>query len=164
MNTNLTKPTPTKDQKGSHGHNNKKSDSTTTTTLAQTTNYYAPATATIEKIPTETWGPFTICVVVFLVILTCLILNCSRIRRKVDQRRMRRQNDKDPERLLYPPIVFTDEKLSTPETTYSSKRSSGSSNSSHSTVPQRPHYHPSPLITTIEPVRTNKPNAFPSYP
>ncbi|KAI9468979.1 MAG: hypothetical protein EXX96DRAFT_589994 [Benjaminiella poitrasii] len=45
------------------------------------------ARATTEAIPTTTWGAFTITVLVFLILLTCLILNCNRIRRKINERK-----------------------------------------------------------------------------
>lgn len=44
-------------------------------------------TATTERIPTTTWGPFTIITIVSLVLVTCIILNCHRIRRSVTGRR-----------------------------------------------------------------------------
>ena len=115
-----------------------------------------------ERIPTSTWGPFTIIVVVFLVILTCFILNCSRIRRKVSERRMdklglsgtfkqksyekrhKELQEADLEWNNNPPMVYED-KLSTPESAHCSKHSSVSSSawSSHSTleIAQDHHYN-----------------------
>ncbi|KAI8987831.1 hypothetical protein BDF20DRAFT_832730 [Mycotypha africana] len=46
--------------------------------------------ATSERIPTSTWGSFTIVTVVLLLIVICLILNCNRIRRKVTENRIGR--------------------------------------------------------------------------
>lgn len=117
-----------------------------------------PARATSERIPTSTWGPFTIVIIVFLVLLTCLIINCSRIQRKVDEKRMdklgrsgrfsfeKRHKDlqeADLEWNNHPPIVFTNEKISTPESTYSSKHSysSGTWSTANSTIAQQHHYH-----------------------
>lgn len=44
-------------------------------------------TATTERIPTTTWGPFAIITIISLVLITCIILNCHRIRRSVAGRR-----------------------------------------------------------------------------
>lgn len=150
------KPTPTKEHKKSHHHD--KAHKTDMIVNGQaTTAAYAPATATLDKIPTETWGPFTICVVIFLVILTCFILNCNRIRRKVDEHRMNRHGKSGPfsfekrhkdlqeadlEWNVHPPIVFTSEKLSTPESTYSSKGSS---------IAQKHHYQDENFMKTQPP-------------
>lgn len=118
--------------------------------------------ATSERIPTSTWGPFTIVVVVFLVTMTCFILNCNRIRRKVNERRMDRLGlsgtfkqrsfekrhkelqEADLEWNNNPPMVYED-KLSAPESIHCSKHSSYSSSgwSSHSTleIAQNHHYN-----------------------
>ncbi|KAG2198340.1 hypothetical protein INT46_010419 [Mucor plumbeus] len=137
-------------------------------------NIYTPAKATTERIPTTTWGSFTIVVVVFLITLTCFILNCSRIRRKVNETRMdklgksgllsfeRRHNklqEADLEWNNHPPMVFTTEKLlTTPESTYSSKHSSSSSSSSssawsstNSTIAQKHHYNDKNFIKNQPP-------------
>lgn len=123
---------------------------------------FAEGVATSERIPTSTWGPFTIVIVVFLVILTCFILNCSRIIRKVNEKRMdrlgrsgtfkqrsyeRRHKDLQEADLEWnnnPPMVYED-KISTPESIHCSKHSSVSSSgwSSHSTleIAQNHHYN-----------------------
>lgn len=107
----------------------------------------AEGTATTERVPTSTWGPFTIVVVVFLVILTCFILNCSRIRRTVSDRRMERLGRSGPFKTRSferrhkelqeadlewnntPPMVIYEDKmiLATPESIHCSKHSSLSS-------------------------------------
>ncbi|KAI8081896.1 uncharacterized protein B0P05DRAFT_538519 [Gilbertella persicaria] len=123
--------------------------------------------ATSERIPTTTWGPFTIVVVVSLVLLTCFILNCNRIRRRVDETRMNRLGrtgsfsfesrhkqlqEADLEWNSHPPIVYTQEKLTSPESTYASSNIISSSKSSthsahsgwssnNSTIAQSHHYH-----------------------
>lgn len=133
-------------------------------------NIYTPAKATTERIPTTTWGSFTIVVVVFLVILTCFILNCSRIRRKVNETRMdklgrsgplsferrhKELQEADLEWNNHPPMVFTTEKqLTTPESTYSSKHSSSSSSgwsSINSTIAQKHHYNDKNFIKNQPP-------------
>lgn len=133
-------------------------------------NIYTPAKATTERIPTTTWGSFTIVVVVFLVILTCFILNCSRIRRKVNEtkmdklgrsgplsfeRRHKELQEADLEWNNHPPMVFTTEKLlNTPESTYSSKHSSSSSSgwsSTNSTIAQKHHYNDKNFIRNQPP-------------
>ncbi|KAI8642093.1 hypothetical protein BD408DRAFT_417070 [Parasitella parasitica] len=138
--------------------------------MAMITDIYTPARATTERIPTTTWGPFTIVIVVFLVILTCFILNCSRIRRKVNEKRMdkvgwsgpfsfeRRHKalqEADLEWNNHPPMVFTNEKLiTTPESTYSSKFSSSSCSawsSTSSTIAQKHHYQDENLIKNQPP-------------
>lgn len=114
--------------------------------LQETINLQAPGLATPERIPTSTWGPFTTVVVVFLVVLTCFIINCSRIRRKVNERRMdklgrsgpftferrhKELQEADLEWNNHPPMVFTNEKtLTIPKSTYSSSSSSSSSSNS----------------------------------
>jgi hypothetical protein len=115
--------------------------------LQEKINIQAPGLATPDRIPTSTWGPFTIMVIIFLALFTCFILNCSRIRRKVSERRMdklgrsgpfaferrhKELQEADLEWNNHPPMVFTNEKtLTAPESTYSSG-SSGSSNGSGS--------------------------------
>ncbi|KAK4514437.1 Fructose-bisphosphate aldolase 1 [Mucor velutinosus] len=135
-----------------------------------TNNIYKPARATTERIPTTTWGSFTAIVVVFLVILTCFILNCSCIRRKVNEKRMDRLGrsgslsferrhkelqEADLEWNNHPPMVFTNEKLTTPESTYSSKHSTSSTSSSwstaNSTIAQKHHYQDKNFIKNQPP-------------
>ncbi|KAI9357168.1 hypothetical protein BD770DRAFT_389198 [Pilaira anomala] len=110
--------------------------------------------ATTERIPTSTLGPFTVILVVCLVLFTCFILNCSRIRRTVDGRRMdklgrsgvfkkksfeRRHKDlqeADLEWNDHPPIVYEEKLPATPESIHCSNQSSISSSawSSNSTT------------------------------
>lgn len=135
-----------------------------------TDSIYTPAKATTERIPTTTWGSFTAVVVVFLVILTCFILNCSCIRRKVNEKRMdklgrsgplsferrhKELQEADLEWNNHPPMVFTNEKLTTPESTYSSKHSTSSTSSSwstaNSTIAQKHHYHDKNFIKNQPP-------------
>ncbi|KAI8372135.1 hypothetical protein BD560DRAFT_423398 [Blakeslea trispora] len=121
--------------------------------------------ATSERIPTTTWGPFTIVVVILLVFLTCFILNCNKIRRKVDETKMHRLGKTGPfsfenrhkqlqeadlEWNIHPPIVYTQEKISTPESSHSrnsnssihSKNSVNSGwSSNNSTIAQSHHYY-----------------------
>jgi hypothetical protein len=117
--------------------------------------------ATTERIPTSTWGPFTIIVVVFLVILTCLILNCSRIVRRVNERRMdklgrsgpfkkksfeRRHKELQEADLEWnnnPPMVYEDKMLATPESIHCSKHSTLTSSgwSSYSTLATAQNHH-----------------------
>ncbi|GAN07412.1 hypothetical protein MAM1_0160d06909 [Mucor ambiguus] len=135
-----------------------------------TDSIYTPARATTERIPTTTWGSFTAVVVVFLVILTCFILNCSCIRRKVNEKRMdklgrsgplsferrhKELQEADLEWNNHPPMVFTNEKLTTPESTYSSKHSTSSTSSSwstaNSTIAQKHHYQDKNFIKNQPP-------------
>ncbi|KAI8878295.1 hypothetical protein K501DRAFT_196225 [Backusella circina FSU 941] len=117
--------------------------------------------ATSEHIPTATSGPFTIVVVVFLVLITCLILNCSRVRRTVSERRMdklglssvfkkksfekrhKELQEADIEWNSNPPMVYLGDRddLTTPETVHSKSSSLYSSGySSTSTMAQTHHY------------------------
>lgn len=170
MDTNLAKPTPIDEHKNLHQkkthHHGHHLNQATNATLAH-------ATATLDRIPTETWGPFTIGIVVLLVIMTCFILNCNRIRRKVDEHRMmmrhgtkssssyeKRHKDlqeADLEWNIHPPMVFTQQQplLSTPESTYNNKRSSSSDWSSSSTissiVAQKHHYQDKEFIKNQPP-------------
>lgn len=138
------------------------SSSTSKFSKTSSRDMFAEGLATSERIPTSTWGPFTIVIVVFLVILTCFILNCSRIIRKVNEKRMdrlgrsgtfkqrsyeKRHKDLQEADLEWnnnPPMVYED-KLSTPESAHCSKHSSVSSSgwSSHSTleIAQNHHYN-----------------------
>ncbi|KAL9546129.1 hypothetical protein MBANPS3_006810 [Mucor bainieri] len=147
-----------------HPHSGK---SATTTAIYDvppliTDSIYAPARATTERIPTTTWGSFTAVVVVFLVILTCFILNCSCIRRKLGrsgplsfERRHKELQEADLEWNNHPPMVFTNEKLTTPESTYSSKHSTSSTSSSwstaNSTIAQKHHYQDKNFIKNQPP-------------
>ncbi|KAI7890560.1 uncharacterized protein EV154DRAFT_250404 [Mucor mucedo] len=117
--------------------------------------------ASYERIPTSTWGPFTIVVVVFLVIFTCFILNCSRIRRSVGERKMdrlgrsgtfkkrsfeRRHKDLQEADLEWnnnPPMVYEEKQPTTPESVHCSKNSTLSSSawSSHSTLAAAQSHH-----------------------
>lgn len=117
--------------------------------------------ASYERIPTSTWGPFTIVIVVFLVFFTCFIINCSRIRRSVDERKMdrlgrsgtfkkrsfeRRHKDlqeADLEWNNHPPMVYEDKQPTTPESIHCSKHSSFSSSawSSQSTLAAAKSHH-----------------------
>lgn len=129
------------------------------TTTIETTS--EPVIATSERIPTATSGPFTIVVIVFLVLITCLILNCSRVRRTVNERRMDRLGlsnvfkkksferrhkelqEADIEWNSSPPMVYLGgrDDLSTPETVHSKPSSIYSSGySSTSTMAQTHHY------------------------
>ncbi|KAF1796952.1 hypothetical protein V8B55DRAFT_1445338 [Mucor lusitanicus] len=138
--------------------------------LITDSSIYTPARATTERIPTTTWGSFTAVVVVFLVILTCFILNCSCIRRKVNEKRMdklgrsgplsferrhKELQEADLEWNNHPPMVFTNEKLTTPESTYSSKHSTSSTSSSwstvNSTIAQKHHYQDKNFIKNQPP-------------
>ncbi|GAA5810686.1 hypothetical protein MFLAVUS_004112 [Mucor flavus] len=132
------------------------------TIISQTpiNNKNTESVATTERIPTSTWGSFTIVVVVFLVLFTCFILNCSRIRRTVDGRRMdklgrsgtfkkksferrhKELQEADLEWNDHPPMVY-EEKLPTPESIHCSKHSSLSSSgwSSHSTLAAAQSHH-----------------------
>ncbi|KAI8090726.1 hypothetical protein BDF21DRAFT_483685 [Thamnidium elegans] len=107
--------------------------------------------ATTERIPTSTWGSFTVVVVVVLVLFTCFILNCSRIRRTVDGRRMNKLGrsgtfkkksferrhkelqEADLEWNDHPPMIY-EEKLPTPESIHYSW-------SSHSTLAAVKSHH-----------------------
>lgn len=117
--------------------------------------------ASYERIPTSTWGPFTIVVVVFLVFITCFILNCSRIQRTVDERKMdrlgrsgtfkkrsfeRRHKDLQEADLEWnnnPPMVYEEKPPTTPESVHCSKRSTISSSawSSNSTLAAAQSHH-----------------------
>lgn len=144
-------------------------------------NIYAPGLATAERIPTSTWGPFTTMVVTVLVLLTCFILSCGHIRRKVNERRMdklgrsgpftferrhKELQEADLEWNSHPPIVFTNEESVTiPESAYnSSSISSSSSNTSdsnhsslsqwsstNSTIAQQRHYNDREFIKNQPP-------------
>lgn len=125
-----------------------------TQTAINNKNSHKEPIATTERIPTSTLGPFTVILVVCLVLFTCFILNCSRIRRTVDGRRMdklgrsstfkkksfeRRHKDlqeADLEWNDHPPMVYEEKVPATPESIHCSNQSSISSSawSSNSTV------------------------------
>ncbi|OBZ82998.1 hypothetical protein A0J61_08955 [Choanephora cucurbitarum] len=133
---------------------------------AMTPSPHTEQLATTERIPTTTWGPFTLFVVVTLVLLTCFILNCKRIRRKVDETKMHRSGktgsfsfenrhkqlqEADLEWNIHPPIVYTQP----PESSHSSLHSKNSAcsgwSSNNSTIAQSHHYHDLEFIKSQPP-------------
>ncbi|KAG1461633.1 hypothetical protein G6F56_005684 [Rhizopus delemar] len=75
-------------------------------------------TATTERIPTSAWGPFTILTIIFVVLVTCIILNCSRIRRRVSERRGFRAQQFEKRHKNFE-SDFYHERIATPDSVYS---------------------------------------------
>lgn len=86
-------------------------------------NHYSQPvlTATSERIPTTAWGPFTIVTITFVILVTCLILNCNRIRRRVSERRGFRTErfEKRHKQDIESSSFYLHEKITTPDSVYS---------------------------------------------